>query len=148
MHLDPATGELEFKATKPDVTVLVVVVDEYRRDSTGKQQLIGETRRDVQISIISCPKNSPPSFSGVNKGSDFSIKMCAGYQTCFTIVSTEPDKGDSDILTWNNPGTMAGASFTSNTKSSPTATFCWKPKKSDVRSYPYSFVAISKDQGC
>lgn len=147
-HLDPNTGEIEFKSTKQDVSVLVIVVDEYRKDSTGTPQWIGETRRDVQIAVISCPTNHPPVLTGVNSGTSLSINMCAGHQSCFTIKAFDLDIGDSDVISWNNPASLSGATFASDKKSWPTGTFCWTPKIANVRSYPYTFLATATDQSC
>jgi len=46
-HLDTFTGDLMFKATKTDITVLAIMVEEWRKDSAGIPRKIGVVRRDV-----------------------------------------------------------------------------------------------------
>jgi gliding motility-associated-like protein len=147
-HLDPLTGDIEFKATKTDVTVFCIVVDEYRRDSLGIERKIGTVRRDLQISIIDCPANHTPIITGINGGTTTSIKICADQQTCFTIRAFDIDPNDTVIMNWNNQ--IPGASFTvkKDGKKWPTGTFCWRPQKKDVRSYPYQFIITALDNHC
>src|SRR6185437_8745384 len=149
-HLDSTTGDIMFKATKVDQTVFVVVVSIYRRDSLGVEHLIGEIRRDLQIIVIDCPTNRPPIIPGINGGNSFSEKICADQQTCFKVLAFDLDQPDTVKLGWNNPGTMDGATFTvlPDGKKWPTAVFCWYPTDKDVRSYPYTFIAMAKDNAC
>lgn len=149
-HLDSTTGDIYFKAVKPDVTVIALAVSEWRKDSTGAYRKIGEIRRDMQIIVIDCPANHPPIIPGINGGTTYSEKICADQQTCFQVKAFDLDLPDTDYLSWNNPGTMSGASFTviPNGQKWPTAVFCWFPTDKDVRSYPYTFVATALDNAC
>lgn len=149
-HLDSTTGDIEFKALKPDQTVFVIVVDIYRRDSLGVERKIGEIKRDMEIIIMDCPANHPPIIPGINGGTTYSEKICADQQTCFQVKAFDLDLPDTDYLSWNNPGTMTGASFTvvPNGQKWPTAVFCWYPTDKDVRSYPYTFIATAIDNAC
>jgi gliding motility-associated-like protein len=147
-HLDPQTGDIMFRATKEDITVMVVLVDEYRRDSLGNYKKIGTTRRDIEITIIDCGSNHAPVITGINGGTTNSIKICANTQTCFTIKSFDIDPGDTVSMTWNRQ--IPGASFTikHDGKKWPTGVFCWRPTDKDVRSYPYQFIVSANDDHC
>jgi len=149
-HLDSTNGTIEFKAIKTDVTVYAFSVDIYRRDSKGIEQNVGEIRRDMEMILLDCPSDVPPVIPGINGGNSYSINVCTGQQTCFNVKAFDLEPSDTVTLTWNNPGTMNGATFTTipNGQKWPTAVFCWSPKKSDIRSYPYTFVATAKDNVC
>jgi len=149
-HLDSTTGDIEFKAVKADVTVISLDVSEWRKDSLGVYVKIGEIRRDMQIIIVDCPADIPPIIPGINGGNSYSEQICADQQTCFNVLSFSLVPADTVKLSWNNPGTMNGATFTvvPDGKKWPTAVFCWFPTDKDVRSYPYTFVATAKDNAC
>ncbi len=149
-HLDSANGDMEFKAVKTDITDYVIAVDIYRRDSKGIEQNIGEIKRDIEMIILDCPSDIPPVVTGINGGSSYSIHICTDQQTCFNIKAFDLKPSDTVKMTWNNPGTMDGATFTAlpNGQKWPTSVFCWSPKKSDIRSYPYTFVATATDNIC
>ena len=149
-HLDSTTGDLEFKATKTDITVLNIVVTIYRRDSLGIERVVGDVQRGLELIIINCPNDIPPVIPGINGGNSFSEKICADKQTCFTVKAFDLLPADTVKLAWNNPGTMDGATFTivPNGQKWPTAVFCWYPTDKDVRSYPYTFIATATDNAC
>ena len=148
-HMDPATGDIQFKATKEEVTVLAIQVDEWRKDSTGKPVKIGTIRRDLQVIIMDCPDNRPPTVSGINGTNLTQMNMCADRTTCFTIKTYDPDQDDSVLLSWNKQ--IAGATFDAPDNKVvkwPGGKFCWQPKKSDIRTYPYYFVVTAIDNAC
>ena len=149
-HIDSTTGDIEFKAVKQDVSVCVLVVDIYRRNSKGIAQNVGQIKRDLEIIAITCPADYPPVVAGINGGSSYSINICSGQQTCFNVKAFDLTPADTVNLTWNNPGTMKGASFsvTSSNQKWPTAMFCWTPQKSDISANPYIFVANTINNVC
>ncbi|RYD72174.1 MAG: hypothetical protein EOP53_22390, partial [Sphingobacteriales bacterium] len=148
-HLDEQTGDIQFKATQEDVTVLAIAVDEYRKDADGKPQKIGTIRRDLQIAIIECPDNRSPILSGINGGNQVTMDFCAGQSKCFTIHSFDVDDKDSVTMTSNVNKTIPGATFdVESGKRFPKGTFCWTPSNADVRSYPYRFVVTGVDDAC
>lgn len=132
------------------MTVCVVVVDIYRRDSSGTERNIGEIKRDVEIIALSCPPDYPPIISGINGDSAYSLHVCTGHQTCFNIKASDQDTSDTTTLVWNNPGNMSGATFSVTSKKTKlsTAEFCWSPTSKYARSYPYNFVATATDDVC
>ncbi len=149
-HLDSITGDLEFKAIKPDITVMNIIVTIYRRDTLGIERPVGYIQRGLEIIVIDCPADHPPIIPGINGGTTYSEKICADQQTCFQVKAFDLDLADTDYLSWNNPGSMTGASFNvvPNGQKWPTAVFCWYPTDKDVRSYPYTFIVTAIDNAC
>ncbi|MCX6351347.1 MAG: hypothetical protein NTX03_05740, partial [Bacteroidetes bacterium] len=146
-HLDSATGDLQFKATKIDQTVVAFLVQEWAKDSTGKVYKKGETRRDVQLIIIVCKTNKVPTLSGIDGTSLTQAHFCVNQYKCFTINSYDADLKDTVKVDWNKG--IPGATFIVETKKQhPKSIFCWKPGQQHVRSYPYSFVVNAVDDAC
>ena len=148
-HLDSFTGDLQFKPTKVEQTVIAIQVQEYGKDSNGNAVLKGTTRRDMQLIVMSCPSNHAPTLSGIDGTSSNDADFCVNQYTCFTINSDDPDKNDTVSVDWNNALASMGATFTvEKKKQHPKSTFCWKPTQANVRSYPYQFVTTAVDDAC
>ncbi|MGZ5302938.1 MAG: hypothetical protein ACXWDO_02375, partial [Bacteroidia bacterium] len=148
-HLDPQTGDIQFKAVQEDITVMAIGVEEWRADSTGKKVKIGEIRRDLQIAIIECPDNRSPIISGINGGNQITMDFCAGQNKCFTIHSFDVDDKDTVTMTSNVKQTIPNATWeVESGKRFPKGTFCWTPSNADVRSYPWRFVVTGVDDAC
>lgn len=154
IYLDEESGDLIFTPTDcNEVTVLVLEMKEWRKDSTGKWQIISVTRRDVQMVVRQCPGNNPPQIKGSNNHS-----VCAGSQICFKISSDDKayvpppplpkGKDDTVTLTWNRG--IPGATFkiVDPTARLQEAEFCWTPKREDARSLPYQFTVTARDDAC
>jgi len=154
IFLDSTTGDLIFTPTNCNqITVMVIEQKEWRKDSTGKWEVIGITRRDIQMVVRQCAGNNPP----VIKGKNFHT-VCAGEQICFTIDSDDKQyipppplpagKNDTVKLTWNRG--ISGATFrilNSNARLQ-SAEFCWTPRKEDARTLPYQFTVTARDDAC
>ncbi|HEY1045624.1 MAG TPA: hypothetical protein VGF79_04240, partial [Bacteroidia bacterium] len=148
---DELTGDIIFTPTKCDeVGVIVIRIDEWRKNpNTKKWELIGYTKRDMQLIVRQCADNNPPYFTGINKYS-----ICEGSNICFDVVSKDdpflPKQTvpDTLVLTWNYG--IPGASFTivDATAREKTAKFCWQTKIGDARPNAYSFTATVKDNNC
>jgi hypothetical protein len=154
LYLNPTSGDLIFMPTNcSEVTVLVVQITEWRKDSTGTPKVIGKTLRDMQFIVKSCPNNNPPTIDG-----PFSHSVCEGDEICFNISTddvtfqppppTSAPAPDTTKLSWN--GAISGASFyvLSDTVLHQKGRFCWTPPVGSSRSWPYSFVATVKDNAC
>jgi len=155
IFLDPETGDLIFTPTDcSQQAVVVMQIDEWRKDKNGKYENIGITRRDMQFIVQNCPGNNPPKIT--NKVYKYSV--CAGTQLCFDITTEDkpfvpppPAKTpppDTVTLTWNRG--IPGATFTIKNQKAreKTATFCWTPKKGQASDLPYSFTATAIDDNC
>jgi hypothetical protein len=147
IHLDSATGDLMFRPMKVDVAVMAIKVESYR-----DKQLTAVVKRDVQVYVLKCADNNPPTISGVNckeaKSTNFLAMACAGQPICFTVCTTDKDRNDTVTLEWNQA--IEGASFSIINKGSiqETGRFCWTPTDANVSKNPYSFLVTAKDNAC
>ena len=153
-YLDPETGDIIFTPTNcSETTIASVKVTEWRKDSTGKYQQIGETRRDIQFISQTCPGNNPPLLNG-----PFKYETCAGAGLCFNITSDDkqfipppPAKAnppDTVRLTWNK-GIPGGTFNIVDPKARlQTGKFCWTPKKNQASDLPYTFAVTARDNSC
>jgi len=150
-YFDKETGDIVFTPTKCDeVGVVVIQVNEWRRDSATRKWLrIGYTKRDMQLIVKKCPDNNPPYFGINNK-----YAVCEGNKICFSILAKDdpflPNQivPDTIQLTWNFG--IPGASFTivDPKAREKEALFCWQTKIGDARPNVYSFAATAKDNNC
>lgn len=142
-HLDPLTGDLLFRPTQVNqVAVVVIEVKEWRKVN-GVMTVVGRTRRDMQIIVVSCPNNKVPKILP-----PYSKQACAGQQLCFTISTDDDDTGDTVRISWNRG--IRGATFTNNNGSVKHASgeVCWTPKESDISNIPYTFTITARDDAC
>ena len=155
LFMDPETGDLIFTPTEcGQEAVVVMQIDEWRKNSKGVYEHIGLTRRDMHFIVQTCPSNNPPKIT--NKV--FKYSVCAGTQLCFDITTEDkpfvpppPAKTpapDTVNLTWNRG--IPGATFTikNNKAREKVATFCWTPKKNQASDLPYTFTATAIDDAC
>jgi gliding motility-associated-like protein len=155
IFMDPESGDLIFTPTEcGQQAVVVMQIDEWRKNKSGKYENIGVTRRDMHFIIQTCPDNNPPQIT--NKTFKFSV--CAGTKICFDITTKDdpfvpppPAKtpaADTVTLTWNRG--IPGATFTiKNPKARlKTGEFCWTPSKQQASDLPYTFTATAIDNSC
>ena len=153
LFLDKQTGDFIFTPTKCNqVAVVVMQMDEWRQDSTGKYIKIATTRRDMQFIVMTCPGNNPPIVNG-----PFSYSVCEGEQICFTVTTDDKPKStpgkppppkDTVTISWNRG--IPGATFTVVNKKAlhQSGRFCWTPKIGSARSLPYTFTVSGRDNAC
>ncbi len=142
-RLDPVTGELKFRPTQQNqVGVIAVEVREWR-NLNGSWTQIGSIRRDLQVTVVSCPTNQKPSISG-----PYSYEACVGNQLCISIGVTDPNQNDSVRISWGT--SLPGATFTTTNDSDLVAQgkVCWTPKAEDTTNSPFVFSIVATDNGC
>lgn len=142
-HLDPLTGDLKFRPTcLNQIGIVVIEVKEWRMVN-GVMTVVGITRRDMQIIVISCPNNKVPKIQ-----QPYSTQACAGQQACLTITTTDDDQGDTVKITWNKG--IKGATFTNNNGQVKFASgqVCWTPTEADISNIPYTFTITARDNSC
>lgn len=140
LQFNNATGDICFTPTQLQVTVMAVLVQEYRNGV-----LIGSVVRDIQITVLNCT-NDLPTLTGINGTNNFDMTVCANQNFCFDIFSNDLDAGQNLTLTWNNG--IPGGSFTSAGSPHPTGTFCWTPATADISNNPYCFTVRVNDDAC
>jgi gliding motility-associated-like protein len=154
IYLDPETGDLIFTPTKcNEVTVAVLEVTEWRKNpKTGKMEVIGVTRRDMQFVTKNCPDNNPPIING-----PFSYTVCEEEKLCFTVTTDDkvyvPPSGvkpppDTVTIKWNRG--IPGATFNvvNPLALHQSGRFCWTPPKGSASSLPYTFTVTARDDAC
>jgi gliding motility-associated-like protein len=141
MTFSPSNGDFRMKPSQTDVTILAILVNEYRNGV-----LIGQVERDIQITVLNC-NNVLPLLTGINYNPSFATSVCAGNQLCFNIRSIDPDPTNNTTITWDN--SIPGATFTTIPGAHrDSATFCWTPSAADISSTPYCFTATVSDDNC
>lgn len=117
--LDARTGLLQGVPAQPGTFAVAVRVEEFRQ---GRK--IGENRREVQLTVAACPRNTAPSLT-VAPGTPDTVRIDA-TNSCLTLAATDPDVGQ--ILTvrvlGNADVTITPATF-AVTGSPQTLTVCW-----------------------
>lgn len=148
ISIDPNTGLLSFTMTQAGNWVVVVEVDEY--DSAGN--LIGTIMRDMQFVAYPC-SNIPPdassgSISNPNGNATIlgpnSIQMCESGSTCFDLVITDDNAGDTLVPITNIADALPGATFSFSGSNPITCTICWTGSDGLAGFYPFT---ITVDDG-
>ncbi|HCS20216.1 MAG TPA: hypothetical protein DIW47_06580 [Bacteroidetes bacterium] len=142
-RLDPLTGDLMFRPNQVNQIAIVVMEVKEWRMVNGTMQVVGRTRRDMQIIVVNCPNNKVPKILP-----PYSKQACAGQTTCITIKTDDDDTGDTVRITWNRG--IKGATFTHNSGSVKHAEgeVCWTPTKNDISNIPYTFTITARDDAC
>ncbi len=140
MQFNTATGDMCMTPQALQVTVMAVLVSEYRNGV-----LIGTVERDIQITVINC-NNNLPTLSGINGTNVFTATICANQPYCFNIFSNDVDAGQNLFVSWDQ--SIPGATFNTAGSPHPTGTFCWTPTDADISSTPHCFTAMVHDDAC
>ncbi|HRH39018.1 MAG TPA: hypothetical protein PK760_11760, partial [Flavobacteriales bacterium] len=144
--INGATGLTEYMPLVQGNYVVAVVVKEYRNGN-----LIGITRRDLQLQAVVCPANdAPQAING--QGTSYSVQ--AGDQLCFNMNFQDPN---SDSLFVSSSGTIfdinlfnppAVISTPDSGNVSVSSNFCWDTDCSQAQDQPYLFSVSVTDNGC
>lgn len=137
---NPITGDICLTPTLLQVTVLAVLVKEWRGGI-----LVGSVMRDIQVRTETCSNNNPY-VNGINNTAAYTMNACAGTPLTFNIPTFDADISQNVILSWN--AGIAGATFNSGTGTRPTGVFSWTPTLADVSSAPHCFTVTVKDNYC
>ncbi len=142
-NLDPRTGDMCFRPMQVQITVLKIMVTEWRKDTAGVYRVIGKTARDMQFIIVQNCNNKLPSLSG-----PFAYEACVGQQICITINTNDQDALDTTRIYWNKG--IPNATWTDNngTVKRASGNLCWTPSEDDASTLPYYFTATVNDDHC
>ena len=141
LALNSITGDITMQPTALEVTVVSVLVVEYRNGVP-----IGTVIRDIQIWVINCSGNNLPTASGMNGSQTYSVSVCPDQQLCFDVLSNDVDAGQIVTMTWNSG--IPGGTFVISGSPYPTGTFCWTPTFNDVSLIPHAFTVTVQDDAC
>lgn len=162
IFLDKDLGNLVFTPIQSsEVTVFVIQIDEYRKDSAGIPRRIGSVRRDLQLEISTFGINNPPTINIRRNGSSTGtlqnayLEVCKEGNTnlCFDVETDDkplPNK-KADTVTLRALQLPPGAAFEilNPNDSLPKGRFCWTASDSFIRAWgfnkPYNIVFEAKD---
>ena len=140
LSFNPRTGDICITPVAIEVTVMAVLVNEYRNGV-----LIGSVERDMQLTVINC-ENQLPALSGINGSNLNLMAACAGSQVCFNIYSSDTDSTQNTSISWDH--SIPGATLTTVPGHRETASFCWVTTPDHISSIPYCFTATVLDDNC
>jgi hypothetical protein len=144
---DPVTGNLCVTPNSPQVTVLAIVIEEYRNGV-----LIGSVVRDVQVNVQACPGTTVPQLTGFDgvlidptNTSNTQAVVCPGITSTFQVSGQDVTTTDNLTLSilGNLPPGMT-VTYTNNGTPNPVADFTWTPMVDTVA----CFTVNVKDDGC
>lgn len=144
-NFDPSSGQISFTPSGLQQAIVSILVKEYRNGI-----LIGTTRRDLQIVVITClnqnPIVNPPTNiqGGILTGNTFSV--CAGSTLSFDIVGLDPDITNALSVNSTISTSLPGVNFTVTGSNPATASVSWPTTLSDTGSY--FFTINFADNGC
>lgn len=169
ININPHTGDIGFTPNGNNFTgVAAVQIQQWRwNPSLQIYQLVGTTRRDLQVWMRACPINSPPTLAtrpgmfGDTLNPRFQWEICAGNTLCFDIIARDTNNVapliDTTFLAWNASLAPLGATFTPNyditqrRASGPREDdfkFCWTPSQNMASSLPHFFTVRAQDDRC
>ncbi|MBL4593456.1 MAG: hypothetical protein JKX68_06535, partial [Flavobacteriales bacterium] len=147
--INGTTGLTEYMAPIIGDYVVAIEIREIRNGN-----LIGITRRDIQLVVINCPANPPPNLSptGGSGITQYTLQECDTLS--FPIIFEDPN-GDS--LTLTTSGQIFDTSFVNPAAtidslvvgdSTVTANFNWETSCGTAQALPYLFTVSVTDNGC
>jgi hypothetical protein len=128
---------------------LKIKVKEWRRDSSGKFQLLGYVCRENKHNQIF--NNQYPPYA--NFGSYSNYFVCNGTKKCFSsFIKDDPYYNNPTILDtvhfdWNHGIPSASFEVSNPNDREKTAVFCWTPKANQPK-HRYLFASAAWDKKC
>ena len=147
--INASTGLTQYMAPNTGNYVVAVEIKEYRNGN-----LIGVTRRDLQLLVITCPINPPPNLDPQLGSVSTQYTIEEGETLCFDFGFDDPN-GDSLTLSTNGiifdpifvnpPATVTSPVTGVDTVSTQ---FCWTTACGQAQALPYQFQVSAEDRGC
>ncbi len=152
-YLDPETGILIFTPTDcSEITQIAIMAKEWRKDSTGKYQLIGEVTRDIRLMVFQSSNNAPL-ISG-----PYRYTACEGLSIVINISTDDkqfipppPAKAappDTTSITWDYGIKEAALNHVSDTVRLRVGRFTWTPPIGSASTMPHNFTIKVSDNSC
>jgi len=146
--INGSTGLTSYFSPNSGQFSIGVEIKEYRDGN-----LIGITRRDLQLLVINCPPNPAPNITANGTGiTEFTINE--GEQICFQVGILDVN-GDSLFLTAAGEILDPNIVVPTGTINTPlvgqgtvSADFCWQTSCDQGRENSYFFSATATDNGC
>jgi gliding motility-associated-like protein len=154
LRVNGRTGLLTVTANRAGLFVFSVEVDEFRRGVR-----IGRVRRDFQLQVIDCPRNSPPALLLRSDGQrnfyrEGTVLTIAEKDTnCLTLYVTDADINQR-VSILNQSGALPGLSIAPNVLVTRTsrdtlqAKFCFGRCVGRADGQPITLAIVAQDDGC
>lgn len=153
IYLDAVSGNLiAWPVNTSEATVIAVAVKEWRKNTNGKYEQIGESVLDHMIYISTKTNHTPVATTKINH------KVCEGQKITITINTddqpfTQPPpaaniNNDTITLTWDKGIKGASYSIQNSSAKLPVGKFEWTPATGDSKKLPFMFSAIATDNNC
>jgi gliding motility-associated-like protein len=145
---DSLTGNMCVVPNIPQVTVIAILVEEYRNGV-----LIGSVVRDIQVNVQACPGNDTPQLSGLDglplNSTNTDTAFCPGEPISLAIFGSDINAGDSlNISIVNNTMPGSNVNLLNNSTPNPQANFSWNTTINDTNATPYSLTLSIIDDAC
>jgi gliding motility-associated-like protein len=149
LTIDPNTGEINVTPNMPGVHVIAFMVEEYRFG-----QKIGQVNFELQLTIVNCPINPPPTIaisrSGVPLVANV-LQVMVPNEICLRISITDP--GDSIHANIRRQVFTGGAAPTTTDTSLHVFSgyefdYCWQTTCNFTASNRVVFEINTIDNGC
>ena len=148
--IDGATGLTAYYS--PNIGDYVVAVEITEYNSSGN--IVGITRRDLQLLVLNCPPNPAPNIDPAAGTTLNNFTVVEGETLCFDFGFNDPNN-DSVVLTVNGDifdATITNPPATIDTPAvgldTVSAQFCWTTGCGQAQTLPYQFSASATDDGC
>ena len=150
--VDPVTGDINLTPSQVQDAIVCVYVTEWRNGIN-----IGETIRDIQLTVLDCDNNLPEIDGYIVDGdsTDYSpsgntfndtIRFCSNDSIDFFIYPFDADSTDSLFWEWNNDQLPNAVITVDTIDSMPVLHFTHPPLP--ARPSSYFFIATLTDNGC
>lgn len=147
--IDGVTGLTKYMAPSIGDYTLAVEIREFRNN-----QLIGITRRDIQILATNCPVNPAPNLAatGGSGTTQYTISECDTLSFPITFVDANGDSislatsGQIFDTSFVNPAATIDSLVLGD--STVTANFNWVTSCGTAQTQPYLFTVSATDNGC
>jgi len=148
--IDGATGLTAYYSPVVGDYVVAVEITEY--NASGN--IVGITRRDLQLLVLNCPPNPAPNIDPAAGTTANNFTVVEGETLCFDFGFNDPNN-DSLTLTANGQIFDPLITFPAATIDTPavgldtvSATFCWNTACGQAQALPYQFTVSVVDDGC
>jgi gliding motility-associated-like protein len=147
--INGATGLTEYMSPALGNYVVAVEIKEIRNGN-----VIGITRRDLQLLVITCPPNPAPNLSATGGSgiTNYTIQECDTLQFPITFVDANGDSlklttsGQIFDTSYVNPAATLDSLVIGD--STVTANFNWQTSCGTAQALPYQFSVSVTDNGC
>jgi hypothetical protein len=152
LYLDPINGRMVFTPIDcAEITIIVVSVKEWRKDSAGKYVQIAEVKREIACIVSTSPGNNPPGFTD----NTVNYTICEGEPFVLDVATKDikfipppPARAKEDSTNLFYGAGMSGTEFKiiNPTERLRTGRFIWTPDS--IRQKPYTVVFKVVDNAC